>query len=99
MRSEQASKRADRKRRKKRLIRRAKMNRQRNKEMTRRYGVSGHRQCGKKMRYPSEESANVVALRRGIESGVHLRVYRCPLCGGWHITHTERIDLDAERHS
>ena len=51
------------------------------------YGLAGVRQCAKKNRYPTMETAEMVAERRTMTSGMPLRVYRCPCCGGYHITH------------
>lgn len=86
----QASKRPDVRFRRKMLIKRAKRKKERNREAVRRYGASGHRQCGRKTRYDSEDEAINVALKRSIASGTYLRVYKCPICNGWHITHKER---------
>lgn len=41
--------------------------------------------CGRKIRYESEGTAQIVMIMRGTKE--HLRAYRCPYCGGWHITH------------
>ena len=90
MRSAQASKRPYARYRKRMLFRRAKRKRERNRAATKDYGISGHNQCGKKERYGSRAEAETVALRRTIESDTYLRVYKCPICGGWHLTHTEK---------
>lgn len=95
----QASKRPIVRYKKKMLIKRAKRNKERKREVIRKYGESGLRQCGKKMRYDTRDIASDIALKRSIESGIELRVYKCPICNGWHITHKERINLDAERHT
>lgn len=41
-----------------------------------------HAMCLRKVRYPTEGSALVAALRRP----VWLRPYECPYCAGWHLT-------------
>jgi len=45
-----------------------------------------YRQCLKKARYRSEHEARLFANRGENKRGVRLRVYECPICGGWHIT-------------
>lgn len=45
-----------------------------------------YRQCGKKKRYRSEHEARLIANRGEAARGTKLRVYACPLCGGYHIT-------------
>jgi hypothetical protein len=95
----QASKRPLERHRKKMLRRQSRHRKERNREAIRRCGQSGHRQCGKKARYDTRELAELVALKRSIASDTYLRVYRCPICGGWHITHTERIEVDPKGHA
>lgn len=51
-------------------------------------GGKAWRQCGKKRRYPDEfqaQKAAKYAMRQRPETA--LRVYDCPKCGGWHLTH------------
>ena len=43
------------------------------------------RMCAKKRCYTSWEEANLMATRR-LSYGVKLRVYKCPVCHGWHLT-------------
>lgn len=88
--SVQASKRPEARYKKKALLKRAKRKRERNVDAIRMYGISGHSQCGKKERYDSRAEAETVALRRMIDSDISLRVYHCPICDGWHLTHTEK---------
>lgn len=47
---------------------------------------SKYQQCGKKKRYRSEHEARLSANRAETARGKPLRVYQCPICGGWHIT-------------
>ncbi|MBR3318748.1 MAG: hypothetical protein IKG21_13100 [Atopobiaceae bacterium] len=59
-------------------------------EVTSSHGLEGHRMCGRKCRYHSEEMAREVASRRmRQEPRVTLRAYECPYCGGWHLTHRQ----------
>ena len=58
----------------------------RDREVTRIYGPRGHRQCGSKARYRTEEIAEAVAMRRMALGGPDLRWYPCDICGGWHLT-------------
>lgn len=44
-------------------------------------------QCGGKIAYKSERSAIATARECEKERGGHLRVYACPICGNYHITH------------
>ena len=61
--------------------------RERDAQMTMEYGERGHRSCGKKRRYETEEEATRYAYKCMSHPGVPLlRVYRCSLCGGWHLT-------------
>lgn len=47
------------------------------------YGYQGTRMCGRKHRYMTELSA----MRGGLNTyGYILNTYRCPICGGWHLT-------------
>lgn len=65
--------------------------RRRDREVTERYGARGHGSCGRKVRHATE----LYALRAASESmrrsmrdgdGTPLWVYRCEMCGGWHLT-------------
>lgn len=46
-------------------------------------------QGGRKTLYVTEEDARKVAESRMRKGERTLRVYRCPMRSGWHITHTE----------
>ena len=35
------------------------------------------------------DTAKEIASRREADGGGHLRIYRCPICRKWHITHTK----------
>lgn len=59
---------------------------ERDRIVTERYGESGHRQCGRKERYPTEEKALGQATLYQLFGAPALRAYRCPFCGGWHLT-------------
>lgn len=48
--------------------------------------------CDDKARYPSEAMALEAAVRAAVRSGQPLRVYCCPQCAGWHLTHTARLE-------
>lgn len=48
--------------------------------------------CGKKF-YPTKRFAQAVrnkVLRRKRNRPEAVRVYECPLCGGWHLTKQEK---------
>lgn len=45
-----------------------------------------YRQCKKKTRYRSAHEARLTANMCEAQRGTPLRVYPCPICGGWHIT-------------
>lgn len=66
--------------------RRAKEKRLRDEEAKRAKGKWGHRQCGRKRRFPDEVSVMVEAQRISNVSGTDLRYYHCDICGGWHLT-------------
>lgn len=54
--------------------------------VTAEHGEHGHRVCGKKLRYGSKAEALASAncsVRHGAPT---LRSYKCPYCGGWHLT-------------
>jgi len=42
--------------------------------------------CGKKHRYGTQEKALSAALRYARRTPL-MRVYECPRCKGWHLTH------------
>ncbi|OFY39638.1 MAG: hypothetical protein A2Z69_00385 [Bacteroidetes bacterium RBG_13_44_24] len=47
--------------------------------------------CGRKKRYPSEQSALVaittqMRYQHGSDDWTCFRTYRCERCGGWHLT-------------
>ena len=50
--------------------------------------------CLWKRRYDSKAVARAFAEEIGTRRGLTLRVYRCPYCQLWHLTHTE---FDPER--
>lgn len=44
------------------------------------------RMCARKMRYSTKIDALMAASRVTLKKSVALRTYRCPICGGWHLT-------------
>lgn len=60
--------------------------RRRDAEITAKYGKAGHKACGRKVRFPDEQSAMSRAECGMLGTTKRLRVYHCPFCGGWHIT-------------
>lgn len=63
--------------------------------------MSDRKTCGRKRRFKSKEAA-CIAVRR--QKNCALNVYKCPLCGAWHIGKTndpfrraKRIDQLLER--
>ena len=44
-------------------------------------------ECYKKKRYSTEDFAKSVARRCRKERNIELRIYACPQCCGWHLTH------------
>lgn len=50
--------------------------------------------CGGKVRYAhkheAEQAAEEVMI---IEPELHLRVYKCAHCGGWHLTKAQPTDI------
>lgn len=52
-----------------------------------------NRMCHGKNRYPAEIAALIAAQRYAELRKVALRVYECPVCGGWHITKHVRTEL------
>lgn len=53
-----------------------------------------YRQCYKKRRYKSEHDARLSANNCMAKRGKPLRVYRCPVCNGWHITGSIRDEKE-----
>jgi hypothetical protein len=50
--------------------------------------------CGKKRGYKSDILAAVNAgIQQAKFPGTRLRVYRCPLCRMWHLTHHESREV------
>lgn len=43
--------------------------------------------CGGKKPYETHDTAEAIASRREADGGGYLRIYRCPICRKWHITH------------
>lgn len=72
--------------------RRARRMRARDSEVVARYGSRAHRSCGRKVRYATMGEAEYHALLATRHMSVDLRSYHCPLCGGYHLTHTEPIE-------
>jgi len=47
--------------------------------------------CFSKKVYYTEKHANKVAFSIGQRRNLKLRVYQCPICGFFHLTHIESI--------
>ena len=43
--------------------------------------------CKNKRRYPDETIARAHTMYRAETDRVELAVYKCPVCGGYHMTH------------
>lgn len=43
--------------------------------------------CARKARYDSKEAAQKEVERIARTRGELLRIYQCPFCSGWHLTH------------
>lgn len=56
--------------------------------------ISEVRYCRGKVRY-DKKGAVTAANRRWTESRKKLRIYPCPICGGWHLTKQIRDESDA----
>ena len=69
----------------------AKKRHARGRAVTTAFGQRGHRQCGRKARYRSEDVAEAVAMRRMALGGPKLRWYLCDICGGWHLTSAPKM--------
>lgn len=67
--------------------------RERDRIVTERHGREGHGSCGRKNRYRTERDALSTALRAMRRGAPPLWVYRCSLCGGWHLTSHPRGGL------
>lgn len=50
--------------------------------------------CGKR-HYPTEREAIRSALYASRKTGTPLRVYRCGICGGWHLTKRPKREVGA----
>lgn len=48
--------------------------------------------CLKKRRFVTQEEAQATATHVYKTAGLKLNVYKCPVCGGWHLTHYGRRD-------
>lgn len=48
---------------------------------------NAHKTCFSKTRYDTKEIAEQEADRIYFESSTILYSYKCPLCGGYHLTH------------
>lgn len=75
---------ADRSSRLRRKWRRERMERRRRIEEE--YGMAAWKKCTSKNRYDSEGEARSYARTYSALYGIHTDVYRCDLCGGWHLT-------------
>lgn len=49
------------------------------------------RVCLRKIRYKTLEKAKRAANRAFEKRGTYLRVYLCPVCGGYHLTHKKEV--------
>lgn len=48
------------------------------------------RMCTRKIRYPTKIDALTAASRVTLRKSVALTTYKCPICGGWHLTKLKR---------
>lgn len=48
--------------------------------------------CLKKRRFNTKEEAQATATYVYKTSGTKLNVYKCHICGGWHLTHNNKRD-------
>lgn len=51
-----------------------------------RYGCAN-----KKLYHTWQKAKSVARLRMRAECGFFLRPYRCPYCGGWHLTSSRKL--------
>lgn len=49
--------------------------------------------CTRKRRYHSKLDAELNAMMYSRDSGHTLRAYKCPRCGGWHLTKQEKYNI------
>ena len=54
-----------------------------------------YKMCFSKRLYITEQEAQKILYIRQKRTDKTLRVYKCPICKGWHITHKERIENEA----
>lgn len=59
------------------------------------------RMCTTKRRYATMDEATATIIRRSAHGGGALRAYKCPNCGGYHISSTPLGELpaDGKEHS
>jgi len=55
---------------------------------------SEYSQCGKKIRYRTHADAVKAMQKCERARGQKLRVYSCPYCGGFHLSHSFRFNTD-----
>lgn len=61
--------------------------RRKNADATEAGGKAARKACGRKRRYPDRMSAESRAQQYEVRfDAPPLRAYRCPYCGGWHLT-------------
>lgn len=60
--------------------------RERDARVTAEYGDEAHKMCGCKLKYRSKGDALGRASKCVEHGSTPLRAYRCPYCGGWHLT-------------
>ena len=51
-----------------------------------------HAMCGKKHRYPTQALAFRAALKSARRT-IFIRVYPCPICDGFHLTHKPKKEI------
>lgn len=54
------------------------------------WGERGHGACGRKVRFRSRHEADDFSERHHLR--MPLWAYRCPYCGGWHLTRHPKAD-------
>lgn len=62
--------------------------RQRSQQVLSQFGRPAYRMCATKLAYVTESEANFMAFLHTTPT-TPLRVYRCPYCGMWHLTHRD----------